>query len=344
MYNIIELKEKDLSDLQNIAGELGIQKTNDLSKDELVYRILDEQAIVSAAKKASAAAESPKNKRSRVTVKQGAGRVYTANQSKAAKIEEPSKVVVMPNAENETKALPAKVETKETKAKAPKAAKQTELFTPETTDTTSVEASAEEATPKKKGRKTATTTKANATTKKTEKPAADKKEIVATPVETEETLPAEVIIPASEPIAKIVVSETSTPSAGETESENEFGLPSELAFLQEGHVTPSTSGDKKLRMPSFYNELPEDIRNNPYTTEDFIPIEDLPIDDAMEIPQELFGKFEATNRFNLHTTKTKSTIAFYGNNLLTGCNGCTNCKSHTYTHYAPSSTIETVTR
>lgn len=51
MYNIIQLNDKNLSDLQTIAKELGIQKTDSLKKEELVYRILDEQAIASANKK-----------------------------------------------------------------------------------------------------------------------------------------------------------------------------------------------------------------------------------------------------------------------------------------------------
>lgn len=44
-YNILELNEKLLPELQSIAEELGITKVNSLKKEELVYRILDEQAI-----------------------------------------------------------------------------------------------------------------------------------------------------------------------------------------------------------------------------------------------------------------------------------------------------------
>ena len=80
MYNIIQLREKELNELQEIAKELGIKKANNFEKEELVYKILDEQAIAGAAQKT--ASESTK-KRSRVTVKQGAGRVYTASQDKA---------------------------------------------------------------------------------------------------------------------------------------------------------------------------------------------------------------------------------------------------------------------
>ena len=48
MYNIIQLNDKDLSELQSIAKELGIKKTDSLKKEDLVYKILDEQAIVGA--------------------------------------------------------------------------------------------------------------------------------------------------------------------------------------------------------------------------------------------------------------------------------------------------------
>jgi transcription termination factor Rho len=44
-YNILELNEKLLPELQRIAGELGIKKVTSFKKEELVYRILDEQAI-----------------------------------------------------------------------------------------------------------------------------------------------------------------------------------------------------------------------------------------------------------------------------------------------------------
>ena len=45
MYNIIQLNDKNLSELQVIAKELGIKKADSFKKEELVYKILDEQAI-----------------------------------------------------------------------------------------------------------------------------------------------------------------------------------------------------------------------------------------------------------------------------------------------------------
>lgn len=72
MYNIIQLNDKDLSELQEIAKELGLKKTSSLRKEELVYRILDEQAIVGATQKAAANKnneERQPRKRSRISVK-----------------------------------------------------------------------------------------------------------------------------------------------------------------------------------------------------------------------------------------------------------------------------------
>ena len=93
MYNIIQLNDKDLSELQQIAKELGLNKTSDLPKEELVYRILDEQAIVGATKKATTAKtneerkEGQPRKRSRISVKKEGDIVYTATKDKAQKLE-----------------------------------------------------------------------------------------------------------------------------------------------------------------------------------------------------------------------------------------------------------------
>lgn len=50
--NIIQLREKALPELIEIAKGLGITKVESLSKEDLVYRILDEQAIAIAQKRA----------------------------------------------------------------------------------------------------------------------------------------------------------------------------------------------------------------------------------------------------------------------------------------------------
>ena len=49
-YNILQLKEMDSDNLISLAKELGLKKVNKIEKDELIYQILDQQAIVNAAR------------------------------------------------------------------------------------------------------------------------------------------------------------------------------------------------------------------------------------------------------------------------------------------------------
>lgn len=63
MYNILELKDKEFDELQEIARQMNLGSTDFPSKDELVYAILDQQAIDMAGKR-SAAKESQAAKRS----------------------------------------------------------------------------------------------------------------------------------------------------------------------------------------------------------------------------------------------------------------------------------------
>ena len=81
-YNIIELNEKLLPELQSIAEELGIKKVSSLNKEELVYRILDEQAISYA----GIQVEKQKDKDAKKTA-EGRKRGRPAKTSKPVKVE-----------------------------------------------------------------------------------------------------------------------------------------------------------------------------------------------------------------------------------------------------------------
>lgn len=63
-YNILQLNEMPDPELKGVATELGIKKVDDLNREELVYRILDEQAISYAGMQAE------KNKGGKKTEKQ----------------------------------------------------------------------------------------------------------------------------------------------------------------------------------------------------------------------------------------------------------------------------------
>ncbi len=61
MYNIFELKAKTLLELKEIATQLGLNVANNIEEDDLVYTILDEQAI--SASKTQQGSEGRKKKR-----------------------------------------------------------------------------------------------------------------------------------------------------------------------------------------------------------------------------------------------------------------------------------------
>ena len=61
MFEISKLKEKKLSDLQQIAEELNISKFKTLKKLDLVYKILDHQADNPEIKKTTPKQESNPN-------------------------------------------------------------------------------------------------------------------------------------------------------------------------------------------------------------------------------------------------------------------------------------------
>jgi transcription termination factor Rho len=67
-YNILQLNAKTESELRQIAGEMGIKIPNSMSKNQMIYAILDEQAVVNSQKKVATQPEDRK-KRIRVPVK-----------------------------------------------------------------------------------------------------------------------------------------------------------------------------------------------------------------------------------------------------------------------------------
>ena len=131
MFEISELKAKTIADLQVIAKSIGLTKTSQLKKLDLVYQILDTQASNPAsAKNTSAEKEKPKTekpKRKRVTKK------TPATATKEVVIEEktktdtpvvtkkgPVKKTVKKEVANENKMeVEKKVEAKETKEQKP---------------------------------------------------------------------------------------------------------------------------------------------------------------------------------------------------------------------------------
>ena len=85
MFDILQLKSKSLEELQAIAKEMGIKAKDD--KNQLVYDILDEQAISAAKNKP----EKERRDRKKVTRKSDSEKVYTADENGQAKSVEKKK-------------------------------------------------------------------------------------------------------------------------------------------------------------------------------------------------------------------------------------------------------------
>ena len=246
MYNIIQLNDKNLSELQVIAKELGIKKADSFKKEELVYKILDEQAIAGATKKVAAEKlkeerKGEKSKRSRTAVPK--------KEEKAAPA--PKNAEVAKNKEN---APVAKVQ-QQPKEEAANKAKEAPAAEPK----------AENAAPKRKvGRQTPTPLKkqkavenAKPIVKATEEKAVAEKTVVA---------PAEKAAPVQETEKKV---KENKPAIAEKPVIAKPQKKSAPVIDEESNILSSDDDD------------------------DFIPIEDLP-SEKIELPTELFGKFEAT--------------------------------------------------
>ncbi|MDR0873677.1 MAG: transcription termination factor Rho [Prevotellaceae bacterium] len=95
MYNILELNEKSLPELQDIAKDMGLKRVNSLEKDKLVYKILDEQAI----KSSENVSETPdKKQRVRIQQKKEPQTVYS---SVKGQVEKPKQQPQEPKAKSQ---------------------------------------------------------------------------------------------------------------------------------------------------------------------------------------------------------------------------------------------------
>ena len=116
--NIVQLREKSLQELVELAKSMNLTKVDFNSKDKLVYAILDEQALLAAANRSGKSQEErPKRKRIQKPVAQQ----KPLNENKASQ-EETAKQEVKTQAENEA---PAQAKSKE-KPKAQQEQKPTE--------------------------------------------------------------------------------------------------------------------------------------------------------------------------------------------------------------------------
>ena len=265
MYNIIQLNDKELSELQNIAKELGIKHAESMKKDELVYGILDEQAIINASKKSGKDKdnETQPRKRNRVSIKKEGDKVYTATQNKAMKLEANTPEVQTKPIFNEQ----ATEKAEEEKIKVEKVVKEVKEESAENVNNEK-KASSEKPATKKRGRKPKSA-------KNNEKEAsANKEEIEVTPTteatEPKETSPAE----SSEPITISVPQPIEDFIAIEDLPSEKTELPSELigkfeATKVDAENSPNNPNNKKNQR-SNNNNKQQNKSNKPVTEEEII--------------------------------------------------------------------------
>ncbi len=255
MYNIIQLNDKNLSELQIIAKDLGIKKTDSLKKEELVYKILDEQAIAGATKKV--AAEKLKEER------------------KVEKNKRPH--VAAPKKEEKVAADAKNVEPTKNKTNAPAAAPQqqpSKEAAKKTNEAPVAEKKTEKAASK---RKVGRPRKADDATDKEEN-----KEVENTKpaVKAAETATATVAATEKEPI-KEPVKEKQVQAVEPEKKATEKNISAERPIINKPQKKAAPVIDEESNILSESDD------------DDFIPIEDLP-SEKVELPTELFGKFEAT--------------------------------------------------
>ncbi len=254
MYNIVQLNEKSLSDLQAIANELGITKTDSLSKEDLVYRILDEQAISNANRIAAKDKQKEeKTKRKRVTVTNGKlNKVFSANKEGTISREEQPISVVQERKANE-KPVEEPVEAMAEKP---------------------VEQLAEQPAAKVQ--------------KKVEKPA--KKQVVTEAKPTPKEKSADVVAPTSETEAPAEAADTTQGTKRRGRPRKALDVEKVLERLQQKNAAKLEAEKTTEHITKAQPKAQEAVQDNPASAGTFIPIEDLPSDNQ-EVPTELIGKF-----------------------------------------------------
>jgi len=63
MYDILQLNDMLVPELLDIAEQQNITNANNLQKQELIYKILDKQAVMTPEKKETTTVQKPKRKR-----------------------------------------------------------------------------------------------------------------------------------------------------------------------------------------------------------------------------------------------------------------------------------------
>lgn len=257
MYHIEHLRSKELQELQSIANDLGIKGVKSLGRDEVIYRILDNQALqksqtgTSAVKKEESRMNRRNHKRARISSDQSASKVYTATGDKAVKLDknEPKK-----QKENSVASVPPVVE-----APVPieEVVSSPTVVSEPVADIAPVSESAPVPAPKKRGRKP----KSNNVQKDAETVAQSNEEVSLNT--------ADVVV---EQTVEVAPAPESAP-----------------APKKRGRKSNAKQADENAEKEAVVEEAP--VSGNDESSEAFVAIEDLPVEKG-DLPTELINKFE----------------------------------------------------
>ena len=270
MYNIIQLSNKELGELQEIANEMGIKGIKSLERQDLIYRILDEQAIAGSKKKAATEEErNERRQRARINKKEVANKVYSADKNKAEKIDDTPKIVATPV--NNT----------------PKEEKPQPLPTNEESATVVTEHADEQPAnaPKKRGRKPKALKEQELQAQQ-----AQQKEVPVQPENTEATnTPAQAAAPTPEAASSEQPANAPKKRGRKPKAQKEEA-PSNSPSMGRTPASSPTKNETNMEVLPIEGELSEGRRGS---SSDFVAIEDLPSAPSA-LPAELVDKFEAT--------------------------------------------------
>ncbi|MBO7239994.1 MAG: transcription termination factor Rho [Bacteroidaceae bacterium] len=271
MYHIEQLRSKEIADLQSIAQGLGIKGIKSLGRDELIYRILDGQAMQSSKSGAPAVVKEEnrmnrrEHRRNRIH-SDAPSKVYTATGEKAVKVEkdEPKKTKQEQEVVKSTEKTPEKAPVQPVVEE--KVAPQPESAAPQ--------ASEEAPKPKKRGRK----------------PKSESVKIETVQAEADETVSVEANaeLAAVEPEAAESAPSNATPKKRGRKAKNK----------------PAEQPAEQAVEPVVESAVAEPVTESPSADEgeSFVAIENLP-NDSTEIPVELAAKFDKNKKDNRRNDK-----------------------------------------
>ena len=265
MYHIEQLRSKEIADLQSIAQDLGIKGIKSLGRDELIYRILDGQAMQNSKSGAPAVVKEEnrmnrrEHRRNRIH-SDAPSKVYTATGEKAVKVEKDEPKKQKPEQEP-VKALEKAPE--KTPPQQPVVEEKTTALPQQQTAEPQVVEEAPKS--KKRGRKPKSQ-KDNAVDNAAEMPA--------------EAPVAEVAQEAEEPAVEKVINSDNAPKKRGRKAKNK---------------TVEQPAEQPVEEPAIVPLAEEE-------GEAFVAIENLP-SESKELPVELTTKFEKTNKENRKNDK-----------------------------------------